>query len=101
MVWRHEDAPCSDVGSTTATPSQLRARQRLGKLPPRSSPAMNLKVRTLAALAFAALASTLSAPAALAAAHHHHHAVDRASYPMKADEFRQSMEKRIDRVRAA
>ncbi len=62
---------------------------------------MNLKVRTLVAFAFAALASTLSAPAALAAGHHHHHAVDRASYPMKADEFRQLMEKRIDHVRAA
>jgi len=60
---------------------------------------MNLKVRTLAALALAALVSALSPSVALAAHHHRH--VDRASYPMKADEFRQLMEKRIDSVRAA
>jgi hypothetical protein len=56
---------------------------------------MNLKASLLsAALALVALAS----PGVAAAAHHHaHHAVD--SYPMKADEFRQLMEKRIDGVR--
>ena len=64
---------------------------------------MNLKARTLAAaFALAALASTLCPAAAFAAGHHraHHHA-EAASYPMKADEFRKLMEKRIDAVRAA
>src|SRR6185437_2901569 len=74
-----------------AKPSASSARPR--------SPTMIFKARTLVALAFAALAATVSPSVALAAHHHHH--VDRASYPMKADEFRQLMEKRIDRTRAA
>jgi hypothetical protein len=64
---------------------------------------MSSKVRPLAlalALAFGAIAPLLTPGVAAAASHHRAHH-DSASYPMKADEFRQLMEKRIDAVRAA